>query len=115
MNGHRSTIKIDEIDAPKIRIFVERRQAENQSAASINRELNIIAATLHQAAEFFPELGQWQAPKIPRPKASKRRRERIITDEEYLSASSFAEASTTTCFEVSARAISARSPDQPVA
>lgn len=76
-------IAVDEITTPTIRAYVEARSEAGQSAASINRELNIIAAMLNQAAEFFPELAQWRAPKIPRPKVSKSRRERIITDEEY--------------------------------
>jgi len=76
-------IKIDEITTPLIRLYVERRQADGQAAASINRELNIIAAALNSVAEFFPELAQWRPPKIPRPKVSKSRRERIISDDEY--------------------------------
>jgi integrase len=81
--GYRSPVKIDEVDTPKIRIYVIRRQGEKQSAASINRELNIIGATLHQAEEFFSELKQWKAPKIPRLKVVKSRRERLITEDEY--------------------------------
>ncbi len=81
--GYRSPVKVDEVDTAKIRLYVERRQADGQSASSINRELNIIGATLHQAGEFFSELLQWKPPKIPRLKEGKSRRERIITDEEY--------------------------------
>jgi integrase len=72
-------IAIDEVTAADIRKFVTRRQADGQSAASINRELNIVGATLHAAASFFPELEQWRTPKIPRPPQSKRGRERLIT------------------------------------
>ena len=76
-------IRIDEITTPDLRKFVEKRQADGQANASISRELNIIVATLNGAAGFFPELAQWRPPKAPRPKVSKSRRERIISDEEY--------------------------------
>ena len=76
-------VKVDEIDTPRIRVYVEKRRADGQAPASINRELNIIAATLHAAEEFFSELAQWKAPRIPRPKATKSRRERLISNDEY--------------------------------
>lgn len=82
-NGYRSQVKVDEVDTPKIRLYVDRRLADGQSASSVTRELNIIGATLHQAEEFFSELKQWKSPRIPRPKVTKSRRERIITDDEY--------------------------------
>lgn len=76
-------MRIDEITTPDLRKFVEKRQADGQANSSINRELNIVVATLNGAAGFFPELAQWRPPKAPRPKVSKSRRERIISDEEY--------------------------------
>jgi len=78
ISGYRSPVKVDEVDTPKIRLYVEKRQRDGQSASSINRELNIIGATLHEAEEFFSELKQWKSPKIPRLKVSKSRREKII-------------------------------------
>jgi integrase len=83
INGYRSSVKVDEIDMPKIRDYVDRRLADGLSASSINRELNIIGATLHKAEEFFSELKQWKAPRIPRLKEGKSRREKVITDNEY--------------------------------
>lgn len=77
------SIRIDEIDTPKIRLYVKRRQDDGRPASTINRELTIIAATLHQAGEFFSELAQWKSPKIPRLKEGKSRREKIITEDEY--------------------------------
>lgn len=74
-------IRVDEIKTASISRYLERRQAEGLSPASINREVNIIAAALHAAGEHFPELEQWRPPKIPRLKAASRR-ERIITDAE---------------------------------
>lgn len=76
-------VKVDEVDTPKIRLYVEKRKADGLIASSINRELNIIGATLRQAEEFFSELKQWKSPRIPRMKAVRSRRERIITDDEY--------------------------------
>lgn len=76
-------VLVDEMTTPGIRLYVEFRQRAGQSAASINRELNIVAATLNSAADWYPELAQWRPPKMPRPKVSKSRRERIITDDEY--------------------------------
>lgn len=76
-------LRATDLTTPHLRLFVERRQADGQSAASINRELNILAAALNAAPAEFPELGSWRPPKIPRPRVSKSRRERIITDDEY--------------------------------
>jgi integrase len=78
-----SDVRVDEITSPSIRLYVEKREQDHQSASSIGRELNIIGATLNAAGEFFPELAQWRKPKIPRPKIKNSRRERIITDQEY--------------------------------
>lgn len=77
------SIKIDEIDTPKIRLYVKRRQDDGRPASTINRELTIIGATLHQAGDFFSQLKQWKSPKIPRLKEGKSRREKIITEDEY--------------------------------
>jgi integrase len=78
-----SNIRVDEISSPFIRLYAEKRERDGLIASSISRELNTITATLNAAGEFFPELSQWQKPKTPRPKVSKSRRERVITDEEY--------------------------------
>src|SRR5688572_6055779 len=78
-----SNIRVDEISSPSIRLYAEKRERDGLIASSISRELNTITATLNAAGEFFPELSQWQKPKTPRPKVSKSRRERVITDEEY--------------------------------
>lgn len=75
-------IKIHEVTTPHIRIFVERRQQDGQSASSINRELNVIAATLNSAETYYPALAQWVAPRMPRPKTPRRGRERLISSAE---------------------------------
>jgi len=76
-------IKIDEIDTPKIRVYAMRRLEDKRMPSTINRELTIIAATLHAAGDFFSELKQWKAPRIPKLKEGKSRREKIITGDEY--------------------------------
>lgn len=78
-------IRVDELGTPELRLFVEKRQTDGLVNSSVNRELNIIAAALNSAGQYFPELSQWRAPKLPRPKVSKSRRERLITDDEYRS------------------------------
>lgn len=78
-------IHIDEITTPHIRLFVEQRQRDEQASTSINRELNIIAATLNGASMFYPQLSQWVPPRMPRPKMPSRGRERLISDEELSS------------------------------
>lgn len=82
-NGYRSPVKVDEIDTPKIRLYALKREKDGVVASSINRELSMIGALLHAADDFFSELKQWKAPKIPRLKVSKSRREKLITDDEY--------------------------------
>lgn len=83
VNGYQSPITIESVETPAIRKYVELRTEQGQSPSSIDRELNIICATLNAAPDFFPELRQWMPPKIPRPKVPKTRRERLITDAEY--------------------------------
>jgi len=81
--GYCSAFNVESVNTPEIRQYVEFRQAGGQSAASVDRELNIISATLNSAKDFYPELRLWLVPKIPRPKVPKTRRERIIADAEY--------------------------------
>lgn len=76
-------ITVNLIESSHIRQFIAHREGEGQKASSINREINIIAATLHQAREIYPGLRNWYPPRIPRPKVHHSRRERIITEEEY--------------------------------
>lgn len=76
-------VLVDQISTADLRLFVERRRADGIAPSSINRELNTVAALLNRAGEYFSQLAQWRPPKLPRPKAGKSRRERIITDDEY--------------------------------
>jgi integrase len=71
-------LKINELLATHLSDFVDRRRKEGLGPSSVDRELNIISSALHAAADYYPELRDWNLPKIPRPKHSKRRRERVI-------------------------------------
>lgn len=71
--------KVPELLSSHLQSFVDRRRSEGLSPSSIDRELNIVSAALHAAATYYPHLSNWPVPKIPRPKRSKRRRERVIS------------------------------------
>jgi integrase len=77
-----SGVRVTDITGADLRRWVEWRESTGVRATSINRELNIIGATLHSGPELFPQLEQWRCPKLPRPKVSQRRRERVISGEE---------------------------------
>jgi hypothetical protein len=73
-------LKVNELLTPHLQEFVSRRQRDGLRPSSIDRELNIVSAMLHAAApDYFPDLANWGIPKIPRPRRSKRRRERVIS------------------------------------
>lgn len=74
-------LRIIQVTTNHLRLYTDAR-AEQVKPATVNRELNTIAATLNMAGEFYPSLTQWRTPKIPRPKMSKRGRERVITADE---------------------------------
>ena len=71
-------LKVNQLLTAHIDGFVSRRRKEGLGPSSVDRELNIISSALNAAADYYPELRNWQTPKIPRPKHSKRRRERVI-------------------------------------
>ena len=71
-----------DVQSAHMQKFVDRRRKDGVSPQSINRELNIISAALHSAVIHFTALENWVVPRIPRPKHSKRRRERVITSDE---------------------------------
>jgi integrase len=81
-------LKITEITTSHLQEFVKVRRTEKTirgtlvKMQTVDRELTVIAAVLHSAAEFFHELENWVCPKIPRPKTPKRGRERVVTDAE---------------------------------
>lgn len=72
-------LKVNELQTAHLSSFAERRQSEGLGPSSVDRELNIISSALNLAPDYFPDaLRGWSLPKIPRPKHSKRRRERVI-------------------------------------
>lgn len=75
-------LRVPELAPPHGQLFVERRLAAGLQPQSVSRELNSVVACLNAARTFFPQLEQWVPPRLPRPKYSKRRRERVITAEE---------------------------------
>jgi len=75
-------ICVDEVTKAAIQKYVEKRFNDGLKAQSIDRELNIIAATFNGADLYYAELEQWRPPRIPRPKIIGGRRERIWSVDE---------------------------------
>lgn len=75
-------IKVTELKTTHLQLFVEKRLKDGVKPQSADRELHSIAACLNAARMLFPQLEQWTSPRIPHPKYSKGRRERVIRDEE---------------------------------
>lgn len=75
-------ICVDEVTKAGIQLYVEKRQSDGLKAQSINRELNIVAATLNETDIYYPQLEQWRPPRMPRPKVIGGRRERIWSERE---------------------------------
>jgi len=78
-----SNLKINEVVPSHIRLYIDSRLKEVK-ASSVNREVTIIASMLHSTFVDFPELENWNCPRIPRPRVAKSRRERLITAEETI-------------------------------
>lgn len=77
-------LKVNELLTRHLRSFVDQRRRDALQPSSIDRELNIVSAMLHGAPDYFPDLANWGVPKMPRPKKSKRKRERVITASEVV-------------------------------
>jgi integrase len=75
-------LRVTKLLTPHLQKFAVRRQRDGLRPSSVDRELNIVSAMLHAAPDYFPDLANWSVPKIPRPRRSKRRRERVISAEE---------------------------------
>jgi|ERR1051326_5729500 integrase len=78
-------ICVDEVSKSSIQKYVEKRFNDGLKAQSIDRELNIIAATFNSVDLYFPDLEQWRPPRMPRPKIMGGRRERIWSEHEIKS------------------------------
>jgi integrase len=79
-----SGIKVTEILTTHLQTYVDLRKGDGLKPSSINRELNIVSSALRAAHMYYPSLTSWATPKLPRPRQSKRRRERIITADEVV-------------------------------
>lgn len=79
---------VESITKADLRNFVDERSKELTirntpvTPQTVDRELVAIASMLHSAGDYFDELENYVAPKIPHPKYRKGRRERVITDDE---------------------------------
>jgi integrase len=80
---------VDEWDTDCYRKFVQQRLDDGQAPSSVDREENILVAAINQAGVYYPELRQWKAPAVYRPKYSHRRREDIIPPQVYVAALDF--------------------------
>lgn len=74
--------KVEDVTTETVEEYIKLRQTGTVKPSTINRELNTICACLNAAKTLFPVLKKWERPVVQRLKVSKRRRERIITQEE---------------------------------
>jgi integrase len=80
--GRGEQCLITEVTYKHLKEYVTLRKSEGLQDSSINRELNIISATLRRASTEFEDLGGFIPPRMPRPPKSKARREKIISSDE---------------------------------
>jgi len=76
-------ITIEQVKKARLSEYVDFRRQKGAAPASINRELNFIAAALHRAGDWFDMLEQWRPPAIPRVPVSHNGAKRLINDDEY--------------------------------
>lgn len=73
---------VDEITKADVQLYVDRRKRDGLKPQSINRELNIISAMFNSVDTLYPQMAQWRPPRMPRPKATEGRRERVWSEHE---------------------------------
>ena len=76
-------LRFDELQTKHLRLFADKRLSEVKPV-SVHRELTCIASAINSAHRDFPELENFQTPRIPRPRIDRSRRERIITQDEVM-------------------------------
>ena len=81
-------LRVNDLTTALIRLYVDERRGKVK-ASSVNRETTFIASALHSAYLDFPELENWNCPRIPRPKVEKSRRERLINSDEIIRLSNY--------------------------
>jgi integrase len=81
-------IRVDQLNKALLHRFVEKRFKDKGRTGkpvkpqSIDRELNIICATLNAAELYYPALEQWRPPRMPRPKILDGPRARVWSEHE---------------------------------
>lgn len=75
--------RVTDLKTEHIQRFVDLRWKEVKPQ-SVDRELKCISAMLREAVNQFPALAEWTVPRMPRLKYSRRRRERVITSQEFV-------------------------------
>lgn len=70
--------RANEVETAHLQRYVDLRRKQGLKPQSVDRELNIIGAALRAGRVHFPALSKWVIPQIPRPKFSKRGRERVV-------------------------------------
>ena len=77
----RDGLRVIELKRAHLQLFIDSR-LKDVKPSSVNREMTSITAALHKADRMYSELEDWICPKIPRAKAKRQRRERLITPDE---------------------------------
>lgn len=77
-------LPITSVKTSHFREFNNSREEDGVKPETINREVNELASAFHSAAQMFPkELEDYEAPRIARPKVSKRKKAKhVITEAE---------------------------------
>lgn len=82
-------IRVPDLRTAHLQLFVEARQNDVYGPTdkkitneTVRRELVPIVAALNSAYKYFPELDDYQAPRIPRPRIAKGKKERVISPAE---------------------------------
>lgn len=76
--------RANELKTEHIQRYVDLRRKDGVGLSTVDRELNIISAMLRLAVIHFPALSDWITPRVPWPKHSKRRRERVVSAQEFV-------------------------------
>lgn len=81
--GLTGDIRLTDLTTEHLIAYRRQREGDGVSPATVKRELTNIGAALHEAKRVWPDLAQWNAPRLPYPKNADRRRERLIMPDEY--------------------------------
>lgn len=78
-NGYPN-MRVNEFKAAHVWLYTNARKAEKTKVkdSTINRDLRTLSATINKAAEYYPQLESFIAPKIPFLKVDRSRREKVL-------------------------------------